>query len=73
MSAHDVRKYAVDSDGSEQQRDARKDSEQECAEALRRQFVVEHLHHRPDIDDWLLGIDRTDRCNGRLCESGGRH
>ena len=72
-SAHDVRKHAVDSDGSEQQRDSCKDSEQQRAEALRRQFLVEHLHHRPDIDDWLLRIDRADRCNGRLGERGGRH
>src|SRR5437899_13015189 len=33
----------------------------------------EHLHHRPDISDRLLGIDRADRCHGRLGKRGGQH
>ena len=72
-SAHDVREDAVDPDCGEQQRDSCKDAEQQRAEALRCQSPVEHLHHRPDISDRLLGIDRADRCHGRLCERAGRH
>src|SRR5262249_58938138 len=46
LRPRDVRKHAVDSDGSQQQRDACKDAEHHRAEALRYEFFVQHLHHR---------------------------
>ena len=65
--------HAVDADRREQQRHCRKGSQQQRAEALRRQLLIAHLHHRPDTFDGLLWIDRADRRDGRLCERGGRH
>ena len=68
-----VREDAEDPDRGEQQRDSGKEPEQQRAEALRCQPLVQHLHHRPDSCDRLLGIDRADRCSGRLCERVRRH